>query len=50
MCSAKICGRETSRSMSTQKTRKQEDNLKMNIRGIGYEDWWHMELAQNNVQ
>jgi len=22
----------------------------MNIRGIGYEDWWHMELAQNNVQ
>lgn len=21
----------------------------MNIRGIGYEDWWHMELAQNNV-
>jgi hypothetical protein len=32
------------------KLRKWEDNLKMNISGTVSEDWWHMELAQNNVQ
>jgi hypothetical protein len=31
------------------KPRRWEDNIEMNIRGIGYEDCWHMEIAQDNV-
>jgi hypothetical protein len=31
------------------KPRRWKNNVEMNISGIGYEDWWHMEIAQDNV-